>query len=83
MNSSEFVGLINSMIDKKTSPPFAIGRIDPAYSSGNPRIIFDGETTVSTKRYTKLNSYTCQPNDRVLLARVSGTYVVLGSLSAY
>lgn len=83
MNSNEFVTLMNSMIEKKVTPSFALGTIDPNYVEGNPRIIFDGETTVSTKRYTKLSSYSCEPNDRVLLARMSKTYIVLGSLGDY
>jgi hypothetical protein len=59
---------------------FRLGKIDPAYTSGRPKIIFDGETTASGKQYPHLASYTPAANDRVLLAAVSGSYVVLGKI---
>ncbi|MCQ6265603.1 hypothetical protein M1K46_07990 [Fictibacillus sp. WQ 8-8] len=81
MNSSEFVVLMNKIIDKKMgSKPFKLGTIDPTYTNGNPRIIFDGETKPSTKQYTKLNSYQPKPKERVLLASMGRTYVVVGAL---
>ncbi|MFO7295797.1 MAG: hypothetical protein C0P72_007215 [Clostridia bacterium] len=79
MNANEFVALISSLNTKEK--PFTLGKIDPAYSgSGRPRVIFDGNTTVSSKTYPYLSSYTPQANDRVILANVGGTHVILGKI---
>jgi hypothetical protein len=61
-------------------PAFALGSVDEDYVSGKPKILFDGETVVSTKTYPYLETYTPTAADRVLLARVGGSYVVLGKV---
>jgi hypothetical protein len=75
--ASEFLGIIK---EGKPAPAFAFGKIDSAYSSGRPKVIFDGETAASTKTYPYLSSYTPSANDRVILARAGGSYVVLGKI---
>ncbi len=56
-----------------------LGTIDPAYASGRPKIVFDGEVAASGKRYAYLASYTPVAGHRVLLIPVGTTsYVVLG-----
>lgn len=57
-----------------------LGTIDPTYTSGRPRIIFDGEIAASQKQYPYLSSYTPVANDRVLLERVKGSYIVIGKV---
>lgn len=57
-----------------------LGKVDPAYASGRPKIIFDGETTVSGKKYPCLASYTPAAGDRVLMLKVAGSYVILGKI---
>jgi len=59
---------------------YRLGKVDPAYSSGRPKIIFDGETTASGKQYPYLSSYTPAANDRVLLVAVAGSYIILGKI---
>lgn len=81
MNSNDFINIIAPFIESKISPAFSLGTIDPAHTGGNPKILFDGETSVSSKQYKYLSSYTPRANDRVLLANVSGTHVVLGKIS--
>lgn len=44
------------------------------------KVRFDGESTASEKQYKRLASYTPTNGDRVLLAAVSGTYVILGKI---
>jgi hypothetical protein len=44
-------------------------RVDPNYTSGLPRLIFDGESTISGKAYSYLLSYTPHPNDRVMAVK--------------
>ena len=60
--------------------PYRLGKIDSEYSSGRPKVVFDGETTASEKQYPYLDSYAPAANDRVLLMRVSGSYIVIGKV---
>jgi hypothetical protein len=49
--------------------------------SGAPMVTFDGEGVASQKLYKRLASYSNPAlNDRVLLLRISGTYVILGKI---
>lgn len=58
-----------------------IGTIDPAYVSGDPRILFDGEDDVSEKAYPFLAPYSPRANERVVLLPVGHSYVVLGAIA--
>ena len=40
----------------------------------------DDEETATTKRYKRLSSYTPAAGDRVLIVKISGTYVILGKV---
>ena len=71
---------LSTMQPEQRESPFRMGKIDPSYSTGRPGIVFDGETTASQKKYRYLSSYTPVANDRVLLGRVSGSYVILGKV---
>jgi hypothetical protein len=62
-----------------------LGVIDPAYSSSSypgtlPKVTFDGESTLSGKRYTVIGSYLPTPGDRVALLPVGNTYVIIGAI---
>lgn len=59
---------------------FRLGKIDPLYSSGRPKIVFDGESIASAKQYPYLAPYTPAAGDRVLLAKVAGSYVIIGKV---
>lgn len=42
---------------------------------------FDGETAPSTKKYKRLSSYSSPAvGDRVMLAEIAGTYVIIGKV---
>lgn len=77
MRADEFLNIMNNNSKENN---YKLGTIDPGYSGGRPRIIFDGEDAPSQKKYPYLGSYTPGKNDRVLLLSVSGTYVVLGKV---
>lgn len=47
-------------------------------SSSGSTLLFDGESTATTKRYKRLYSYSGAANHRVLVAKISGTYIILG-----
>jgi len=77
MRADEFLGIVNKGSEEKN---YKLGTIDPNYTEGKPRIIFDGEDTASEKKYPYLGSYAPRKNDRVLLQRVANSYVVLGKV---
>lgn len=60
--------------------PYKLGIIDPNYTDGKPRILFDGEAVVSEKEYPRIASYSPAPGDRVIIARLAGSYVILGKV---
>lgn len=68
---NEFVSMINEKEEKKV---FKLGTIVDG------KVKFDGEDSPSEKNYTRLGSYTTTNGDRVLLALVGGTYVILGDV---
>jgi hypothetical protein len=76
--------LIELSDDPKTGqskePVFYIAKVVAA-SGGHLSLLFDGETTATQKYYPRLTSYTVSIDDRVLVAKVSGTYVVLGKIN--
>lgn len=56
-----------------------LGTVDPAYTSGNPKITFDGETTLSGKTYLYAG-YTPKAGDRVVLLPVGNSYLIIGAV---
>lgn len=59
---------------------FRLGTVVELFSNSTAKVKFDGEETASEKQYAYLKSYKPSVNDRVLLAAVGGTYVILGSV---
>lgn len=59
---------------------FVIGEAAGAVSSYRVKVLFPGETTASGKTYQVLNTTGVSNGVRVLCARVSGSWVVLGAL---
>lgn len=59
--------------------------IDPAYDPRTfpatlPRVTFDGESTLTERRYVALTPYRPVPGDRVLLVPAGNTYVISGAI---
>ncbi|QUI24867.1 hypothetical protein HZI73_22320 [Vallitalea pronyensis] len=75
MDSQDFIFLIKDIVKQEIQPSYKLGTVTGG------KVVFDGEDTASGKTYKKLNSITLADNDRVLLARVSSTYVILGKLT--
>ena len=71
-----FARLLTSSGDQSIS--FRLGYIDAGYVSGLPQILFDGESSASTRIYPYLASYTPVAGDRILIALVGHGGVVLG-----
>lgn len=57
-----------------------IGTIKSNTSGSGVTVQIDGESSATTKKYTYLSSYTPAINDRVLIAEVGGSYVILGKI---
>ena len=47
-------------------------------STTGTTLLFDGETEPTTKKFKRLYSASLGANYRVLVAKVSGTYIILG-----
>ena len=80
INTQSFVEIVEDMIKEKVDAPFSLGNISPNYQGRNPQILFDGEVSVSIKKYPHLSSYNPVSNDRVLLINISGTHLVVGAI---
>ena len=81
MNANEFVALMSKL--QQPNKSFKLGTIDSAFDGvGAPKVVFDGETTASLKGYTFLDSYSPKANDRVIMADVAGTCVILGDITS-
>lgn len=74
-------GLQRNVSTSSADRPHLIGVIDPAYTSGNPKVTFEGETTMSGKTYAYISSYYPIPSDRVVLAPLGTNYVIIGSVA--
>lgn len=68
-------------------PGHRLATIDPAYNAATvyptvtlPKVTFDGETTLSTKRYPIVVDYVPVAGDRVLMAPIGRTYTILGAV---
>lgn len=57
-----------------------LGTIASSYTSGRPRVLFDGESVLGAKVYPVLGSYSPAANDRVLLVPVGTSYVIVGKI---
>lgn len=79
ISASEFLNIAKGNAENNCSV-FRIGKIPSNYTTGNPTVIFDGEDTAGQKTYRYLSSYTPVANNRVLLAKVAGSYVILGKI---
>lgn len=77
MDARDFLEIVR---EDKNSELFVLGTVDRDYKEGRPKIQFDGEDTLSEKSYPCISSYTPKPNDRVLMVKLKGTIVVLGSI---
>jgi len=71
---------LDSSNDVAKEGQIRLATIDQDYGgTGNARVVFDGETVVSTKAYTPLG-FTPTPGTRVVMMPVGGSYVIIGQL---
>lgn len=75
MKANEFLEIIGNQRDNQKSIKLQFGYVDPAYTSGRPKIIFDGVDGPSVKQYPYIGSIAA--NDRVMV--LNG--VILGKIN--
>jgi hypothetical protein len=68
------------MTESKEQSPFKLGTVVELFEIGTAKIQFDGEEEPSEKEYSYLASYKPSIGDRVLLASVAGTYVIMDKI---
>jgi len=78
MTPEQFIKLLPS---NQQGVAFLIGTIPADYTAGRPTITFDGESAASVRTYPYLSSYTPTAEDRVLIAVVGHSGVVLGKIT--
>jgi hypothetical protein len=87
MGVLDFLTAVRGQARPDLPPGHKLATIDPAYTVGSlndvtlPKVTFDGETTMSTKRYPIVDGYIPSPSQRVLLVPVGRTYVIVGAVS--
>lgn len=57
-----------------------LATVDAGYTSGRPRVTFDGDTGLSAQGFEYLRPYVPQAGHRVLMLPVGNTYVIGGSI---
>lgn len=80
MNATKFWQLVTQRIQEMLSDLIRLGKIDPAYASGRPKVVWDIDGVLSAKTYTRLSSYAPAADDRVLAVRAGGSWVILGKV---
>lgn len=78
MEQEEFLYIVRG--DESQPSPFRLGTIPASYTTGRPPVLFDGETTASTRTYPYISNYSPTANDRVLLAKVGNGWVIVGKV---
>lgn len=76
-------GFFEDPVSRSDTPQaeLLLGTIGSVTSAG-ATLILDGASTPTTKRYKHVvTGTTLAANDRVLLAKLSGTYVILGKIA--
>lgn len=68
-------------VESKTNENFKLAVVVDLFDNETAKIQFDGEDIASEKQYSYLRSYIPAIGDRVLLASVGGTYIILGKIS--
>ena len=69
------------MTDAAQHGDFLIATVGNYNSSTGSTLILPRSTEPTTKRYKRINGLTIATGSRVLVARVSGTYVIIGRIA--
>ncbi len=78
---SEIPNEIFQPLEEQKQQVFRLGTVTNLFENGTAQVLFDGETEPSQKQYAFLSTYMPVVDDRVFLAAIGGTYVILGAIS--
>lgn len=78
ITAEDFVLELNDIEESKN---FKLATVIDLFENKTGKVQFDGEDTPSEKQYAYLASYTPKKLDRVMLATVGGTYIILGKVN--
>lgn len=81
-DEAKVIELIRNIIASERLETFALGTVPADYTTGLPTVKFDEETVASTKQRPHLSSYAPAANDRVMLAKVSNEWVIIGKVTS-
>ncbi|WP_273327871.1 hypothetical protein [Vallitalea guaymasensis] len=73
--------VIENTKQEEIQKPFKLGIVKGLFENKTAKIQFDGEENASEKQYSYLADYKPAVNDRVLLARVADTYIVINKIN--
>ena len=62
--------------------PVKLAVVDATYTTGWPKVTFEGETALSGKQYPHVDSYAPAAGDRVVMIPVGTTYLIVGAVSS-
>jgi len=79
MDAYEFLEIVGAK-EKSLVVDIKFGYIDENYTTGKPKVLFDGEDAVSTKAYPYLSSYTPVANDRIMCLQKGSVIVVVSKV---
>lgn len=63
------------------SGPLLLATVVASDSYAGTSLKFDGESAAGTMRYRKISRQSLVAGDRVLVAQVGGSYVIIGSIT--
>lgn len=78
---SEIPNEIFQPLEEQKQQVFRLGTVTNLFENGTAQVRFDGEESPSQKQYAFLSTYRPAVDDRVFLAAIGGTYVILGAIS--
>lgn len=73
--------LVKSTTIKEPESNFKMALVVELFENDTAKLQFDGEEVPSEKQYAYLDWYIPQINDRVMIGKIGGTYVVLGKVN--
>ena len=80
MNNLSYAAVFGKQEPPEPESPFVVAEVGDYNSSTGTTLIFPGQTTASQKRYKRLYNVSLSAGQKVLVAKLSGTYVILGRI---
>ena len=80
MTDLSYAAVFGTPEQQEPEGPFVVATVGDYNSSTGTTLIFPGQTTASQKRYKRLYNVSLSAGQKVLVAKLSGTYVILGRI---